>query len=293
MTRGFVGMLIVATLAALAVATLAALAVATLAALAVPAYAVADESLSATGSITYTWQGDPARGCAAAGLCGVRGELIVQPQGDTGAIALRGTVDIPIFSPALTVRAVGPGGVCVDVPEGVPGSDLFVTRRGHGRLVGRIEPPFSSSRCAGPTSHDLARLTFPVRRFGARRPSYDLRVSRSFVAGPFTGTFASTLVLRPSTGGGGSSSQSFPGLPAPPRHKVLVERVALRYRVASLPSALDTAFSGEPDPFCAAFAAAEPRAPSRSLSPGSLGPSSSPPRAWWATGWARAERWPI
>jgi hypothetical protein len=230
---------------------------AALATLALPAHAFADESLSATGSITYTWQGDPAHGCAVAGLCGVRGELIVAPQGDAGASAFRGTIDVPLFSPDLTVRVAGPGGTCVDVPAPFPGADLLVTQRRRGRLLGRVEPGLSSGRCAGPTAQDLARLTLPVRRFGARKPSYDLRTRRSFTAGPFTGTLVSTLVLRPSKGGGGgsSSSGSFTSPPASgPRHKILFERVALRYRMTSLPSTLTATFAGEPDPFCAALA---------------------------------------
>lgn len=232
------------------------LAAAALVMLAVPASSLADESLVASGSITYTWQGDPARGCAATGLCAVRGELIVAPQGDTNANVFRGTIDVSLFSPNVTVRVAGPGGTCVDVPAGFPGADLRVTHR-HGRLVGRIEPALASSRCAGPTAQDLARLTVPVRRFGSRRPSYDVRGRRSFVAGPFTGTLVSTLVLRPSEGGGSgsSSSGSFSSPPAPgPRHTILFERVALRYRMRSLPSALTATFSGESDPFCAALA---------------------------------------
>lgn len=231
------------------------LAMAALAMLILPAHALADESLTATGSITYTWQGDPARGCAQAGLCGVRGEMIVQPQGDTSANTFRGTIDISIFSPMLTVRAAGPGGVCVDAPTGPFGSDLIVTRRRHGGLMGRIEPPLSSSRCAGPTAQDLARVTFRVRRLGGRRPTYDLRGRRRFAAGPFTVTVESTLVLRPSTGGGSSSSGSFSSGPASPaEHKLFLEQVTLRYRTASLPSALSATFSGETDPFCAALA---------------------------------------
>jgi hypothetical protein len=225
--------------------------------LALPTYALADESLTASGAITYTWQGDPARGCAAAGLCGVRGELIVAPQGGTSAFSFRGTIDVPFFSPDSTVRVAGPGGVCVDVPTGSFGSDLFVTHRGHGKLRGRIEPPLSSSRCAGPTAQSLARITLAVRRFGGRRPSYDLRTRASFVSGPFTGTLVSTVVLRPSKGGGGgsSSSGSFSAPPPPgPRRKILFERVTLRYRMQSLPSALTATFAGEPDPFCGALA---------------------------------------
>lgn len=233
------------------------LAAAALATLVVPARGLADESLTATGSITYTWQGDPARGCAAAGLCGVRGEVIVQPQGGAIAIASGATIDVSVIGQALVVRATEPGGVCVDAPTPPTGNDLFITRRRHGGLVGRIEPPLTSSRCAGPTAQDLARVTLPVRRIGSRRPSYDVRTRRSFAAGPFTGAVVSTLVLRPATGGGGfsSSSGSFSAPPpAGPRHKVLFERVTLRYRMTSLPSALTATFAGESDPFCAALA---------------------------------------
>lgn len=49
------------------------LATAALATLALPAHALAEESLTATGSITYTWQGDPAHGCAQAGCAGFTG----------------------------------------------------------------------------------------------------------------------------------------------------------------------------------------------------------------------------
>src|SRR5436189_2288314 len=34
--------------------------------------------MSATGAVTVTWHGDPARGCAAAGLCGYSGSVGVQ-----------------------------------------------------------------------------------------------------------------------------------------------------------------------------------------------------------------------
>jgi hypothetical protein len=235
------------------------LAAAALVTLAVPARALAHESLSSTGSITYTWQGDPARGCAAAGLCGVRGEVIVGPEGGTDAIAFRGTIDVPVFSPTLIVRATGPGGICVDAPTGPAGTNLFITRHRHGGLVGRIEPFLSSGRCAGPTAQDLARLTLPVRRIASRRPTYDMRGRRSFGAGPFTGTVTSTLVLRPSiAGGGGFSSSSGTLTTTPsrgaPRHKLLFERVTLRYRLQSLPSALTATFSGGSDPFCISLA---------------------------------------
>jgi hypothetical protein len=231
----------------------------TVAFLAVPALAApawADETLQPSGSITYTWQGDPALGCAAAGLCGVQGALIVQPQGSTDANSFRGTVNLPLIAGSSTVRVAGPSGDCVDVPGNLFAGDLLVVRQGHGSLVGQIQPPLSSGRCAGPTAQDLAGLTLPVRRSGGKRPSYDLRFSESFTAGPFTGELVSTLVLRPASVGGfstssGSSSGAIPV--TTPVKRVLVEQVKLRYRIASLPGTLDTTFSGEPDPFCAAL----------------------------------------
>jgi hypothetical protein len=32
------------------------------------------------GAITFTWQGDPTRGCAAAGVCDVSGSLVYTPE---------------------------------------------------------------------------------------------------------------------------------------------------------------------------------------------------------------------
>ncbi len=218
-----------------------------------PTVAHADETLQASGSITYTWQASTALGCAAEGLCGVQGALILQPQGNTTASSLgRGALDLGIFGSPATVRVSGPDGDCVDASGAPFGGDLFASKV-HGRLVAHLEPPPSSGRCAGPRQQDLAGLGLPVRRFGGRHPSYDLRTSQSFLAGPFTGRLVSTLVLRPASGGESSSgsSSSGPGKPSP---TVLIEQVTLRYRVSTLPGTLETSFSGEPDPFCSALA---------------------------------------
>jgi len=74
---------------------------------------------------------------------------------------------------------------------------------------------------------------------------------RSFVAGPFSGELVSTLVLRPDTAGGGSSSTSSGAPPLPRPAKKLVEYVDLRYRVNSLPSTLAMTFQGASEPLCA------------------------------------------
>ncbi|MBV9000431.1 MAG: hypothetical protein JO304_15325, partial [Solirubrobacterales bacterium] len=236
------------------------LAVAALAPLVLPAHAMAQVSAAASGSITYTWRGDPARGCAAVGVCGVQGALILSTQGVSGSSGgPPGTIDVPIGTSGATVRVAGGpgGGDCIDVPAAnPPGGDLLITHRA-GRLVGRIRAGVSSGRCAGPRQQDLARIVLPVRRFGAKGRSFDLHASESFVAGPFTGAVTSTLVLRPAgTSSSGSSFAVGGGVPAPVRgHTALREQVSLRYALASVPgTSLDATFAGEPDPFCAAVA---------------------------------------
>lgn len=242
------------------------LAFAALAALGIPAHAVAAQSFEASGSITYTWQGDPARGCATVGVCGVQGALILGVGGGfstSGGGPVRGLLDVPFNASGATVRvADGAGaGECVDQPASqIGGGDVLITRRG-GRLVGRIEGALSSGRCAGPRNGDLAGVVLPVRRSGRGRVTYDLHTSQSFAVGPFSCRLVSTLVIRATPAGGSQSGSSGaapvalpPPPPPPPRHKVLLEQVTLRYRLASLPGAsVDVAFSGGPDPFCEAL----------------------------------------
>ena len=235
------------------------LAVAALFLVALPARAVADRSFTTTGSITITWQGDPARGCAAAGLCGVQGALSLQSAGGSSSTSggpPGGGIDVPIETLGTTVRVSdGPGaGNCID-SAGMPGGgDLLLVRRAGGRQVGVIQAGLSSGRCAGPREQDLAGLALPVRRSGGKLPTYDMRTSQSFAAGPFSGRLVSTLVVRSIPNAPGSGSVTSGSVPvAPAAHKVFLEQVLLRYRLGSLPSALDVGFVGEPDPFCAAL----------------------------------------
>lgn len=216
-----------------------------------------DESLQASGSIIYTWYGDPARRCAAVGVCGVRGALIIEAQGPADAQGEGRQLIINLGGGSSTVRVLTGTGQsaaeCVDTTPNGGGEAVFVARTAGGRLAATVQPPVSSGRCAGPLARDLAGLRLAVRRTGGRRPSFDLRGSQSFAAGPFSGSLVSTLVLRPSPAGGGgaSSSSSASGPGGPARRKVLIERVSLRYVVTSLPGSLEISFAGEPDPFCA------------------------------------------
>ncbi len=217
--------------------------------------AAADESLQASGLITYTWQGSPSLGCAAVGVCGVQGALIVDAQGGADAQELGRQTIINLGNSSATVRVItGNGQSASEGVDGAPnqgGESVFVTRAG-GRLLGTIAPTLSSGRCAGPLAAELRGLTLAVRRSRGKHPSFDLRTSRTFTAGPFAGTLISTVTMRPgrpgfSSSSSSSSSGSFPG---PPRRKVLVEHVSLRYRVSGFSEPLMISFSGESDPFC-------------------------------------------
>lgn len=232
------------------------LAVAVAAVAAAPA--VADQSLEGTGSITYTWQGDPSHGCAAVGVCDVEGALIVEAQGSADLQGLRHQDIINLNDGTATVRVTtgsGPSATeCIDSGSSLGGESVFVRRTG-GRSIGTIVPALSSGRCAGPLVSELGGITLAVHKSAGAHPSFDLRTTRTFVAGPFVGSFVSTVTLRPAPaqgfgiGGSSSSSGSFFG-GTPPRRPPFVEHVRLRYRVAGLPEPLVASFAGESDPFC-------------------------------------------
>lgn len=217
---------------------------------------VRNEALTATGSLTYTWSGDPARGCAAAGVCGIHGELILRPQ-PSGAIVTPVGSPITVFlgqSGAVRVVREEVGvtvGQCVDVP-GNSFELLTVNPSARRATTASILSPPSSGRCAGPTSADLAGVPIAVRRTGGG--SFDLTGTRPFAAGPFSGTLVSTMRLlrasRPPPGEGFSSSSSGPGRPGHPAQAPLRELIQLQYRVSPGPGAIQTQFSGAGDPSC-------------------------------------------
>src|SRR5437870_6510674 len=109
---------------------------ATVLAVAIPAAAGARSAprfseldLTASGTIVVTWHGDPARGCAAAGMCGYSGSATLDTTGGDGTLILSGSRRIEDTSfdlqSAIVVRvrraAAGgeAGGTCVDVVPAV------------------------------------------------------------------------------------------------------------------------------------------------------------------------------
>jgi hypothetical protein len=212
--------------------------------------------LTATGSLTYTWTGDPARGCAAAGVCGIHGVLILRPQSPPQALSPGGgSVVLPLdgSSVARVVREQAGAvlGECTDLPENSFGTLYFNLLRRRATTA-TVQPPPTGGRCAGPAGADLAKVSVPVRRAG--RASFDLTGTRSFVAGPFSGTLVSTIRLTPgpspSQGQGFSSSSSGPGHPVQPASAPITEFVSLQYRVSAASDAILARFSGAGQPGC-------------------------------------------
>jgi hypothetical protein len=236
-----------------------------------PAAARADEQLTASGSLTFTFAGDPARGCAAKGLCSVRGTITVDPQGgdytnESGRPHQRFPAQLDLnvsgIARVQTATTSGAPSSCVDV---LPVSDLLLTfplgkKPQRVTLGGGFGGSFggtgiSSGVCAGPLEGDLNKLAIPIRESRGKHPSFDLRTRKAFTAGPFSGELVSTLDLTPDLQGGfsssgGSSSSGSGSSPTPPRRTVLVERIQMRYRLAATAGALQESFSGAGDPFC-------------------------------------------
>ncbi len=216
-----------------------------------------------SGSLAIAWTGEPARGCAAAGLCGVGGAMQITPSGSTGE---GGTGITPATVP-IQVQGTAVARVLSTEPDGAAGPScadpvsvdlsLLVRRTSAGlRAVDDPSQTFgtaSAGRCAGPTAADLTGLQLPATHLGAY--GYVLSGTTSYGAGPFLITVVSTLRARITVGGG------FPGEPttttAPVVHirHVLQEDASVRYRVVGTSGALRTTFTGLAAPLCAPLGA--------------------------------------
>ncbi len=211
------------------------------------------------GSLAYTWKGDPARGCAAQGLCGVRGSIEVVTGG--GSSTQSGTrlppVEISDDASVARVDDVSSGTAqhqCADV---VPVDEGFDVRSGAAGRLRAVVDRFafelpSAGRCAGPTSADLASVVLPARKLGHR--GYDLSGSDSFGAGPFAVTVVSTIRALFVSGSSGFFGPSPPTVipgPAPPQPKPALQEFAeVEYRIAGITGGLGATFSSLADPLC-------------------------------------------
>ncbi|HKN95413.1 MAG TPA: hypothetical protein VJU60_13840 [Thermoleophilaceae bacterium] len=226
------------------------------------------------GAITVAWHGDPARGCAAAGLCDVSGSLVYAPQeAMVEGVKLRHgglqPTEVDLFGDqGATVRVErspsgGEPSTCVDT---VDASDLLLTPTpvGHDRLRFDVSDEFlsesalASGRCAGPVNNDLrGKLPSGVLNLPAlQRGSALLNMSsrHPFDAGPFSGEVVSTLGVRVGAKSpvdeGGFTISSGGSLSSADRSGKRVLQLTMEYELTGSTGTLVTRFAGLQPPLC-------------------------------------------
>jgi hypothetical protein len=219
-----------------------------------------------SGSVVATWTGDPARGCAAAGLCETRGSATYRP-GFSGRLTV-GRHGVSFAGaegaepPIVRVRDGAPTAptACADVLESIF-SPLSFAYLGDELQVSLEALDLSAGRCAGPRTIDLAHAlpqgkikTAGLRRVGR---TIDLSARTRFEAGPFSGELVSTV--RVAFGRAHSARDDLsPGVLRGPRSlggKRRYWQLDLQYRIAAVSGAIVTDFHGIPDAACRALGA--------------------------------------
>jgi hypothetical protein len=171
--------------------------------------------LRASGSMKVIWHGDPAAGCAAAGMCDYSGSTTYQLSG-------RAFIDIDRFDHEFTDVSgdLDPSGrATVRVLRKVAGAPPAECRDGadfaafsldvHHAYSDRYSiglgtdvgpSPIVTGRCAGPVLSDFAgslpTAAFKVRDAKRRGHRINLAGRFPFTSGPLSGEVVSTLVLR-------------------------------------------------------------------------------------------------
>jgi hypothetical protein len=213
--------------------------------------------LYASGSVTVSWHGDPARGCEAAGLCAYSGSVALRPDFGAYDFLLSGrrlfgsfsNLDLVSSPPVVRVKRTEAGsedGACVDVPSSYS-LDVTATSAGRGLAhIGLAAPGLSAGRCAGPyLSGLLARLprrTLSLARLARGSTLLDLSGSASLATGRFSGAVRSTLRVRFGSSSGGGFSQTVSRPPTPRRPRVRVVHMHAVYRVTRFAGTLSTSF---------------------------------------------------
>src|SRR3954447_7387753 len=237
-----------------------------------PAMAGVRVDSEVSGALTVTWHGDPARGCADAGVCDVTGSVTVRAdEGSSSSSSdtehVLNLLDVQTQGGIVRVSR-GTSATCLDGTGEVRLTPRVLRRAGPRAVLALGAEDFAfggqlgAGRCAGPVPSDVAaampRAAVPervLRRAGA----FDLRFGgrRTFAAGPFAGSVSSTLELRGRAARTRGRIGAFVRQPTParPRHRrvVRVEGIVIGYRVAAADGALTTAFQGGPSPDCDAL----------------------------------------
>lgn len=220
-------------------------------------------NVALTGSLTIAWAGDPAGGCAAVGVCGVHGSVVML-LGNSSESASGGPapLDVSDEGAVARVQTTAPDGTVTACADLVPVDFTLAVRRIGGAPRATINVPDSiglpsAGRCAGPTGADLRGLALPARPFGAH--GYDMSGQSSFRGGPFTVSAFSTvrahITYGPQRGGGpfgvGPGLGGVVGSPRPlKRRSALEESATVVYRVTGFAGTLSTDFAGLAPPLC-------------------------------------------
>lgn len=223
-------------------------------------------SLAPKGVVTIAWHGDPARGCAAAGLCGYSGSVTMLANDGYYDFTLAGRRLLDSYAfiesydrqPIVRVKrteAGAEGGACVDTLSGTA-IDLNTARAGRNRLrLSLDEEGISPGRCAGPELAGLLtklphRTRALSRIVAGRARVADFSGDVAFSQGRFAGTIHSTLRVGFRKGDAGTFESRPPRAPGG-RRLIRVADVHAVYRVASLTGGISTSFGGLTDPPCA------------------------------------------
>ena len=226
----------------------------------------------ATGGITITWRGDPARGCADIGLCDVTGSATFRaPEGTSSSISSRVRVismnSVITLGPAVARVLRGPLespiGSCVD---GAGYLTVGLEGRRAGGLVTFTTRPFDqgfgaaetvAGRCAGPLADDLLAAMPTAEAERSRVLSGDITLDfsgrRPFSAGPFSGGVVSTLrIMRRSRIERERRSRRRPVRPPGRSSRAAARRVqvSLTRRIARISGTLVSFYRGLPLPAC-------------------------------------------
>jgi hypothetical protein len=220
-------------------------------------------NVALTGSLTITWTGNPAAGCAEVGVCGVSGSVEMR-LGNSSASSSGGGAPLEVTDPGAVARVqtTAADGTVITCADLVPVDFNLAVRRIGGAPRTTIDTPTSGAlpsagRCAGPTGSDLSGLSLPARRFGAH--GYDMSGHSSFTGGPFQVTVFSSVHahitfgsagVQPPFGGGpvtvvgqGSTRQAKP-------RSALEESATVVYRMSGFTGALTNGFAGLAPPLC-------------------------------------------
>lgn len=239
-------------------------------------------SQRATGDVLVTWAGDPARGCAEAGVCHFHGAVRFTPDTDANSGRLSGgprrqdaavvgrTLD-PFDAGTAQVRVVrgpveAPFGACADTVDSgeldatstaLPGGRIRVVPLGpdNDDVTGVL-----AARCAGPLAADVLpavpAVEVSLRRLVEGRVVLDFTGRAPFSSGPFSGEVVSTLKVDRRSQRVRSSRlwDRFLGSARAATHvDEAFPGVEVRYRIAGVSGAIVTEFAGGPAPFCAAL----------------------------------------